>query len=491
MIEAGRMYIDGEWVMSSNGKLRNIINPYDNSVLAQVADGTIEDTRRAISSAKRAFYCDGWAETSAKDRTALLIKFADLMEENVGEIAKLETLNTGKALIESEYDVYDSVECIRYYAGLINKPTGQTYSVSDPNVHSMTVREPIGVCGLIVAWNFPISLAIWKLAPALAAGNTVVMKPASITPMSAIKIFELLEQAGYPKGVVNLVLGAGSTVGNELAESNDVDKVAFTGGITAGRTIMKAASRNMKGISLELGGKSPNIIFADADFNAAVDYGVFGIFYNQGEVCSAASRLLVEDKIYDKYVEKLVEKTQKIKIGNGFEEDVRMGPLVSEEHFNDVMKYIEVGKNEGAVLACGGKKPDGDEYKKGFFIEPTIFTNVTKDMRIVKEEIFGPVLVVQKFSTEEEAIELANDTDYGLAAGVFSSDISKALRVIKKVRAGITWINTYGPVYNEAPWGGYKQSGIGRELGTYGLDDYTEVKQININLKVEPTGWFE
>ncbi len=491
MIKAGRMYIDGEWVMSASGKLRNIINPYDNTVLAQVADGTIEDTRKAIAAAKRAFYKDGWGETSAKERAGLLLKFADLMEENADEIAKLETLNTGKALIESEYDVIDSADCIRYYAGLINKPTGQTYNVDDPNVHSVTVREPIGVCGLIVAWNFPISLAIWKLAPALAAGNTVVMKPASITPMSAIKIFELLEEAGFPKGVANLVLGSGATVGNELAESKDIDKVAFTGGITAGRTIMKAASGNMKGISLELGGKSPNVIFADADFDAAVDYGLFGIFYNQGEVCSAASRLLVEDKIYYKYVEKLVEKAKKIKIGNGLDKDVRMGPLVSEEHYNEVLSYIEIGKNEGAFLACGGKKPDGEQYENGFFIEPTIFTDVTPDMRIVKEEIFGPVLVVQKFSTEEEAVEIANDTDYGLAAGVFSSDISKALRVIKKIRAGITWINTYGPVYNEAPWGGYKQSGIGRELGTYGLDDYTEVKQININMKVEPTMWFE
>lgn len=490
-MEVGRMYIDGEWVLSSNGKTRDIINPYDNTVFAKVADGTLEDTRRAVAAAKRAFYEDGFGETSAKERAALMLKLADLMEENVSEIAKAETLNTGKALIESEYDVYDSVDCIRYYAGIINKPTGQTYSVSDPNVHSMTVREPIGVCGLIVAWNFPISLAVWKLAPALAAGNTVVMKPASITPLSAIKIFELIEKAGFPKGTANLVLGSGATVGNELAQSSDIDKVAFTGGKIAGQEIMKAASGNMKGISLELGGKSPNVIFADADFDAAVDYGLFGIFYNQGEVCSAASRLIVEDKIYDKYVEKLVEKANKIKIGNGMDKDVRMGPLVSKEHFNDVLNYIEIGKNEGAKLVCGGKKPEGKEYEKGFFIEPTIFTNVTSDMRIVKEEIFGPVLVIQRFSTEEEAVKLANDTDYGLAAGVFSNDISKALRVIKKIRAGITWINTYGPVYNEAPWGGYKQSGIGRELGTYGLDDYTEVKQININLKVEPTMWFE
>jgi betaine-aldehyde dehydrogenase len=413
------------------------------------------------------------------------------MEENSEELARLETLNTGKALIESQYDVSDSVACLRYYAGLVNKPMGHTYCVSDPAVCSFSVREPVGVCGMISAWNFPISLAIWKIAPALAAGNTIVFKPAEITPLSAIRMFELLEKAGYPAGVVNLITGPGSVIGRTISESADVDKVAFTGGIDAGRHVMRAAAGNMKNVSLELGGKSPNIIFADANFDAAVDYGLFGIFYNQGEVCSAASRLIVEESIYDRYLEALVAKTEKIKIGSGLDPDVRMGPLISEEHMNNVLRYIELGIQEGARTACGGKRIMKPGYEKGFFVEPTVFTDTSPDMRIVREEIFGPVVVMQKFRGEEEALRLANDTTYGLAAGVFTNDISKAIRVIRKIRAGITWINTYGPVYNEAPWGGYRQSGIGRELGVCGIEDYTEVKQININTNVAPTGWFD
>ncbi len=485
-----KMLIDGEWMLSSSQETRDIINPADGSVIATVAEGTADDAKKAIQAAKRAFYEEGWGETPAYDRAVLLRSFADELEANVDEIAKLETLNTGKALIESEYDVYDSANILRYYAGMVTQPAGQTYTLNDPAVQGITVREPICVCGLIVAWNFPISLAIWKIAPALAAGNTIVFKPSEITPLSAIKMFELMEKAGFPKGVINLVMGPGATVGNELAENRDVDKVAFTGGIVTGRKIMQAASGNMKGITLELGGKSPNIIFADADFDTAVDYGLFGMFYNQGEVCSAGSRILVEDTIYDKYLKALVEGAKKIKIGNGLDKDVKMGPLISREHMNKVLNYIEIGKEEGAVIACGGYRILDTGYEKGFFIAPTIFTDTRPDMRIVQEEIFGPVVVLQKFHGEEEAVKLANDTTYGLAAGIFTSDNGKALRVIKKVRAGITWVNTYGPVYPEAPWGGYRQSGIGRELGTYGLDDFTEVKQININTNVGPSQWF-
>ncbi len=487
-----KMLIDGEWVYSSSNEFMTIINPCDQSELAYAPRATVDDTRKAISAAKRAFYEDGWMDTPQSELAEKLSRFADLMEQNVERLATAETLNTGKAYIESEYDVYDSVGVLRYYVGLISKPSGQTYNIkSDPNVMGMTIRQPVGVCGMVSAWNFPISLAIWKIAPALAAGNTIVFKPAEITPLSAVIMFELLEEAGYPRGVVNLVLGSGSVVGNEIAQSHDVDKVAFTGSIKAGQSIMKAASGNMKMISVELGGKSPSIMFADADFETAVDYALFGMFYNQGEVCSASSRILVEDTIYDRFMDAFIEKTRKIKIGNGMEDGVRMGPVISEEQMNTVLNYIDIGIKEGATLALGGKRMTEGEYAKGFFIEPTIFTDVTPDMRIVREEIFGPVVVVQKFHGEQEAVELANDTDYGLAAGVFSNDISKALRVIKKIRAGITWINTYGPVYPEAPWGGYKQSGIGRELGTYGLDDYTEVKQININTAPAPSKWFE
>jgi len=490
-METGKMLIDGEWVLSSSSETRDIINPSRGCIICSVAEGTVKDTTRAIAAAKRAFYEDGWSEITAKVKSEILNKFANLMEENIYELARLETLNTGKAFVESEYDVYDSIEIIRYYAELVMKVTEQTYELSEKNIRGMIVREPIGVCALIVAWNFPISLAIWKIAPALAAGNTIVFKPSEITPLSAIKMFELLEKAGFPKGVINLVMGSGATVGSELSESMDVNKIAFTGGIATGRKIMQAAAGNIKAITLELGGKSPNIIFADADFETAVDYGLYGMFYNQGEVCSAGTRILVEDTIYDKYLEALVNSAKKIKIGNGFDKGVKMGPVISEDHMNKVLGYIEIGKAEGATIALGGYRIMDPGYEKGFFITPTIFTDTKPDMRIVQEEIFGPVVVIQKFHGEDEAIKLANDTAYGLAAGIFTKDNEKALRVIKKVRAGITWVNTYGPVYPEAPWGGYKQSGIGRELGTYGLDDFSEIKQININMNVTPTGWFE
>jgi betaine-aldehyde dehydrogenase len=333
-------------------------------------------------------------------------------------------------------------------------------------------------------------MAIWKLAPALAAGNTVVFKPAELTPLTVIKLFEIFEKVGYPKGVVNLVLGAGPTVGGEIASNMDVDKVAFTGGTKTGRSIMQAASSNIKNISLELGGKSPNIVFADADFDTAIDYALFAIFCNQGQVCSAGSRLLLQEDIYDEFLVELVKRANKITVGKGLEEDTEMGPLISEVHMNKVLGYIEIGKQEGAKLLCGGNRIKSKELKDGYFVEPTIFSDTTPEMRIVQEEIFGPVLAVQKFKDEEEAIYLANHTKFGLAGGVFTNDGAKAFRVIKKLRAGITWINTYHPTYNEAPWGGYKQSGIGRELGTFGFEEYTEVKQINVNLDVQPNGWF-
>ena len=486
-----RMFIDGEWVLSESGKTFDVINPATGEKIAEVTKGNRGDVQKAIAAAKRAFYEDGWWDTSATQRAELLNKFADEMEARVSEISRIETMNNGKSLQESEFDVYDSASCLRYYAGLCKKPSGQTFAVNDQAVHAMTVREPIGVVGMIVAWNFPISLAIWKLAPALAAGNAIIMKPATYTPLSAIMMFEMMEKVGFPKGVVNLVLGSGSDVGHEIAVNSDVEKVAFTGSIEAGREVMKAASENIKGICLELGGKSPVVVFADADFDTAVDYGAFGIFYNQGEVCSAGSRVLIEESIYDRYVEALLKIVAKIKLGNGLEPGITMGPLVAKEHMEKVIGYIETGIKEGATLLCGGRRAVEGDLAKGFFVEPTVFGDCTPDMTIVREEIFGPVLVLQKFKTEQEAIKLANDTTYGLAAGVFTSDGSKALRVIKKLRAGITWINEFSPVYNEAPWGGYKQSGIGRELGTYGFDEFTEVKQINIRTNPAPTGWFD
>ncbi|MFA9381286.1 MAG: aldehyde dehydrogenase family protein, partial [Acetanaerobacterium sp.] len=334
-------------------------------------------------------------------------------------------------------------------------------------------------------------MAAWKLAPCLAAGNTTVFKPSELTPLSAIKLFEIFEEVGIPAGVANLVLGAGATVGQEIAENEGIDKVVFTGGTVTGRKIMQAATKNLKGIGLELGGKSPCIVFDDVDMETTVDWALFAVFCNQGEVCSAGSRLILQDTIYDDFLDLLTERAKKIKVARGDAEGTEMGPLVSEAHMNKVLSYIEIGKQEGARLLCGGCRMTQGDYAKGYYVSPTVFADCTPDMRIVREEIFGPVLVVQKFHDEAEALTLANDTVYGLAGGVFTNDITRALRVIKGLRAGITWINAYHPTFAQAPWGGYKQSGIGRELGTFGLDEYTEIKQININLDPGPIYWFE
>lgn len=486
----GKMYIDGEWTESSSQGTRDIFNPATGEKIAVVTEGTVEDAQRAINAARSTFDNSEWRKSTAAQRSTLLFKLADKLEENSVEIARNETLDCGKPFELTQGDVEGAIDTFRYYAGLINKPIGQTYDVPE-DMQSMVVKEPVGVCGQIVPWNYPIMMAAWKIAPCLAAGNVTVFKPAEITPINAIRLFELIEEVGFPKGVANLILGAGETVGNELAENHAVDKIAFTGGTDTGRSIMKAAAGNIKKISLELGGKSPNIVFSDADFDAAVDFAMLGAFAEQGQVCTAGSRLLLQDDIYDEFVDELVKRTKKIKIDNGLEEGVELGPLISEEHMEKVLEYIEIGKQEGATLLTGGNRLTSGAYSKGNFVEPTIFTDTTPDMRIVQEEIFGPVLVIQRFIDEKEAIQMANDTIYGLAGSVFTSDGTRALRVAKEIRAGITWINSYHPTYVEAPWGGYKQSGIGRELGTSGLDEYTEEKQINISLKIEKSGWFK
>ena len=483
------MYINGEWAAASDGGTRDLFNPANGDVFAKVAEGTKEDAERAIRAAHDAFYKGTWADTLALDRARLLFRLAEKVDEHATELSRIETLNNGKPLRETEYDMTDAANCFRYYAGLATKPGGETFDVPAAS-QTFVVREPIGVCGQIIPWNYPLLMAAWKLAPALAAGNTCILKPSELTPLTALRLATWIEELEFPKGVVNIVLGAGAVVGHTIAASDLVDKVAFTGGTKTGRSIMQAATGNLKKISLELGGKSPNVVFADADFDTAVDYALFGIFANAGQVCSAGSRLLVEESIADKFVKAVVERAKKIKVGDGFDPSAEMGPLISRAHEERVEGYIKAGIEEGAKLECGGKRLPGELGEKGNFIEPTVFTHTKPDMKIVQEEIFGPVLVVQTFKDEKEAIALANDTIYGLAGAVFTSDVAKAHRVIKKLRAGITWINTYHPTYNEAPWGGYKQSGIGRELGTYGYEAYTEVKQININLAVEPSGWF-
>src|SRR5579871_5661659 len=482
------MYVNGGWKLAADGATRELINPADGRPVAVVAEGGTADAEAAVAAARAAFDEGPWGRTSAADRAALLFRVADAIDANRDEFMRIDTLNNGKPLRETEYDAIDAANCFRYYAGLATKPHGQTFDVPAPS-QTFTVREPIGVCGQIVPWNYPLLMAVWKLAPALAAGNVCVLKPAELTPLSTIRLATIFEQLEFPPGVVNVVLGAGATAGHAIAASMHVDKIAFTGGTKTGRSIMQAATSNLKKISLELGGKSPNVVFADADFDTAVDYALFGIFANAGQVCSAGSRLLVERPLHDRLVERVVERARKIRVGDGFDPATEMGPIISPVHRERVEGYIESGRTEGAQLLCGGQRLGG-ELAEGNFIAPTVFDRTSPKMRIVQEEIFGPVLVVQTFDDEAEAIALANDTIYGLAGAVFTQDIAKAHRVIRKMRAGITWINTYHPTYNEAPWGGYKQSGIGRELGTYGYDAYTEVKQINVNLDVEPSGWF-
>ncbi|MGG0483013.1 aldehyde dehydrogenase family protein [Priestia aryabhattai] len=482
------MYINGEWRKAE--KQRSTVNPATGEVIGYAAEGSAEDMKAAIEAAREAFDNGIWSETSASDRAAILFKIADKLEEAKEELAALETMDNGKPYREAEADVEDAAACFRYYAGLITKPDGQTYSVPAP-MQAMVIKEPIGVCGLIVPWNYPLLMSVWKIAPALAAGNTIVFKPSEVTPVTPTKLFEILESVGLPKGVANLVMGAGDTVGNTLIQDKRVDKISFTGGTVTGKHIMRQAAENVTKVSLELGGKSPNIIFADADFETAVDYALFGIFAGSGQICAAGSRILVEESIAERFIERFAERAQKIKVGNGMDQEIEMGPLVSEEHMKKVLKYIEIGKQEGARLVCGGNRITSSGLEKGFFVEPTVFSSVTSNMKIVQDEIFGPVVVIQTFKDEKEAIKFANDTEYGLAGSVFTTDGAKALRVIKKLRAGITWVNTYHFTFNEAPWGGYKQSGIGRGLGTFGLEEFQEVKQININLQVEPIGWFK
>jgi betaine-aldehyde dehydrogenase len=482
------MFVDGRWIVAEDGGTRDLINPANGEIVATVTEGTARDAEVAIRAARKAFDDGPWASTTAADRAALLFKLADAIDKHRDEFARIDTLNNGKPLRESEYDVIDAANCFRYYAGLATKPHGQTFDVPAAS-QSFTVREPIGVCGQIVPWNYPLLMAVWKLAPALAAGNVCILKPSELTPLSALRLAAIVEELEFPAGVVNVVPGAGATVGHALAASDLVDKIAFTGGTKTGRSIMTDATGNLKKISLELGGKSPNIVFADADFDTAIDYALFGIYANAGQVCSAGSRLILERSLHDRFVERLAERARKIRVGDGFDPNTEMGPIISTIHLDRVEGYIQAGKEEGAQLLCGGTRLGGT-LANGNFLAPAIFDHTDPKMRIVQEEIFGPVLVVQTFEGEAEAIRLANDSVYGLAGAVFTSDVAKAHRVVRRLRAGITWINTYHPTYNEAPWGGYKQSGIGRELGTYGYDAYTEVKQINVNLDVAPSGWF-
>ncbi len=491
-MELQKMFIDGSWVEGSGGKSAPTYNPANGEILAMMTEGTEEDVKKAVAAAKKSFYeTREWRDMDVQVRSDMILKIADAIEAEKDVFAKLDCLDLGKPLREAEADVDDAIHCFRYYAGAMKTPCGGYYEVNEGfgKMHTYTIHEPVGVCGLITPWNYPLLMGVWKLAPALAAGNSVVFKPSSNCVLSSVHLFEIFEKVGLPKGCANLVLGPGSVVGNTLAESEDVDMITFTGSTEVGQSIMRAAAGNIKKIGLELGGKSPNVIFADADLDGAVEWAMIGIFLNQGEVCAAGSRIIIEKSIKDRFLEKLIKKTKAMTIGDPMK-NPDIGPLVTEGHMKKVLDYIDKGVAEGAKLVCGGKRYTEGECANGYYVLPTIFDGCTSDMTIVKEEIFGPVVTIQTFETEQEAIDLANETEYGLAGAVFTTDGARALRVIKEIRAGITWINCYNPTYNEAPWGGYKRSGIGRELGIHGLEEYQEVKQININLNPGTVGWY-
>ena len=486
-------YINGEWVESVSGKKSPTYNPATGEVLAEITMSTPEDVDLAVAAARTSFYeTRDWRDMDSQTRGDILLKIADLIDKHRDELARIESMDMGKPLREAEGDVVDALHCYRYYAGLIKAPHGGVYEVNEGfgKMHSFTIHEPVGVVALISAWNFPFVMGSWKIAPALAAGNSIIFKPASNAVLSNVKMFEILHEAGVPKGAANLILGPGGSVGEAMASHKGIEMITLTGSTAVGQSIMRCAASNIKKIGLELGGKSPNIIFADVDLEAAVEWAMIGIFFNQGEVCCAGSRIIIEESIHDAFVKRFAERANAMTIGNPLD-NPDMGPLVSEGQLRDVLGYVQKGIEEGATLVCGGQRYTEGECAKGYFMRPTIFDNCTPDMTIVREEIFGPVVTIQTFKTEEEAIALANDTDYGLAGGVFTHQLERALRVVKEVRAGITWVNAFNPTFNEAPWGGYKMSGIGRELGVHGLEEYQEIKQVNINLTPGPAGWYE
>ncbi|PDV87439.1 aldehyde dehydrogenase [Rhizobium sp. H4] len=485
------LYIDGQWVKPVKGGTCTVMNPATEEVIQTIGAATAEDVDLAVKAARRAFDTDGWPKLTGAQRARYLRAIADGIRARQAEIARLEVLDNGKPFPEADWDVADAAGCFDFYAGLAeqldNNPE-ETIALPDQRFTSKVVREPLGVAGAIIPWNYPLLMAAWKVAPALAAGCTVVLKPAELTSLTALELAAVADEAGLPPGVLNILTGAGSVAGQAIIDHKQVDKLAFTGSGPVGSKIMAAAARDIKRVSLELGGKSPFVVFEDADIDKAVEWIMFGIFWNQGQVCSATSRILVQDAIYERLLARLIEETKKIKIGNGLDEGVLLGPLVSKRQHEQVVAAIEAARQAGATVACGGARPEG--FDKGYYLQPTVLTDVPLDSAAWVEEIFGPVVCIRPFKTEEEAIELANDSRFGLAAAVMSKDDIRAERVAAAFRAGIVWINCSQPTFTEAPWGGYKESGIGRELGRWGLDNYLETKQITRFVSEDPWGWY-
>jgi betaine-aldehyde dehydrogenase len=483
------LFIDGEWVASSDGGTRTVTCPADGSTVGVVSEATAADTEKAIAAARRAFDEGSWSATPAARRGDLLLKVADALVERKDEFARAEALDTGKRLVEAEGDMDDIANCFRHFGKIADQHPGRIVDAGDPTVISQVVYEPVGVCGMITPWNFPLLQASWKIAPALAAGDTFVLKPAELTPHTAILIMDVLDKLGLPAGVGNLVLGAGAEAGAPLSSHPDVDLVSFTGGLVTGRTIAAAAAPTVKKVALELGGKNPNVVFADADFDAAVDNALNAGFLDSGLVCSAGTRLIIQDSIKEKFVDELVRRAEGIVLGGPFDENAESGPLISEAHRAKVTDYVRRGVEAGATLRCGGNW-GGEELAAGCFYRPTVLDNCTIDNPAVVEEGFGPVITVETFSTEAEAVAIANRTEYGLAGAVWTTDRGTAHRVSRALRHGTIWINDYHPYVPQAEWGGFKASGNGRELGITGLEEYREAKHIYENTEPAETGWF-
>lgn len=486
------LFIGGRWVAAVDGGKREIRCPADGTLVATVDEAGPKDARAAIAAAREAFDRGPWPSTPAAERGRLLSRVADLLERDKDALARAESLDTGKRLVESGYDMDDIANCFRYFGSLT--AAGGTDRIVDtgvPGIDSRVVHEPVGVCGLITPWNYPLLQTAWKVAPALGAGNTFVLKPSELTPHTAIMLMRLLGEAGLPEGAANLILGAGASAGAPLTEDPRVDMVSFTGGLVTGRRIMAAAAPTVKKIALELGGKNPNVVFADADYEAAVDYALTAVFLHSGQVCSAGARLLVEDSLHDRFVDDVVTRARAIPLGGPFDERARTGPLISAAHREKVEAYVDAGLAEGAVLRCGGARPDDPALADGFYYLPTVLDECRSEMSVVRDESFGPVLTVERFHDEEEAVALANDTVYGLSGGVWSSDVGKASRVASRMRAGTVWINDFQPYVPQAEWGGMKQSGFGRELGPAGLAEYQEAKHVWRKLSPRRLGWFE